>query len=86
MQALRKEKEKVKSWRDFSWSEWPDILTLADPDWTDHFMDAELGLEFYDISPDKNGDTITQLAVREYMESLVDQPTYGWLIGELPDN
>jgi hypothetical protein len=55
-----------KDWREFDESEWEDILEAIDPDWADHFIDAEMGLEFYDEYTDEEGLTAAQVAVKEY--------------------
>ena len=56
----------MKDWREFDESEWEDILEGIDPNWTDHFIDAEMGLEFYDKYTDREGLTAAQIAVKEY--------------------
>jgi hypothetical protein len=48
-------------WRDLPYDDQLAILEGIDPDWTDHgWLDAEMGLEFYDQYPDKDGVTDTQ--------------------------
>ena len=56
----------IKDWREFDESEWADILEAIDPDWGDHFIDAEMGLEFYDNYQGPAGLTASQVAVKEY--------------------
>jgi hypothetical protein len=56
----------IKGWREFDESEWEDILEAIDPDWANHFIDAEMGLEFYDKYADPTGLTAAQVAVKEY--------------------
>lgn len=57
----------TNNWREIDSGDWPTILEAIDPDWTDHFVDAEQGLEFYDKYPEEygpdKGKTQTQIAV-----------------------
>ena len=37
-----------KTWKEAPEDEWADLLTLMDPDWTDHFVTPEQGLAMYE--------------------------------------
>ena len=54
--------QQSQDWRELHESEWADLLEQIDPDWTDHFPDAEIGLNFYSKY---DSDTVTN-AVQEY--------------------
>ena len=54
--------QQSQGWRELNESEWADLLELIDPDWTDHFIDAEQGLKFYA----KHDNSTVIKAVQEY--------------------